>query len=307
MRSICCHVGRGLTIITAACCAYIVLLYQLAADILAATLLRDPGARSAFLRGGHFGSILKLLCTEDPRIQLSAVAVLAKMADTCTPSAHQSASKITMASQDPQLLLQVHSKIQDLLLQVVQQSVTSTSSTDAVIHRKADIPACPKAQQGLALQQSDFGGTAGTCMMFEYGSLAWWAASVASAQYLQPAEVYEQLAIAGQLSSMFIQLPQPSSVVICCCAGVLNTLAAKCSVAEAAALAAADCTFDEPKMAQQLQPTMAALKGLLLHGSEADLEVKVCCCNCCTHISYCCPSSLLDEKCACYAVLLMSL
>jgi hypothetical protein len=82
----CGHIGHGLTIIIVECCARTVLLCQLAADILAATLLRDKGARSAFLIGGHFSSLLKLLCTENQRVQLSAVAVFARNQHTISTS-----------------------------------------------------------------------------------------------------------------------------------------------------------------------------------------------------------------------------
>jgi len=264
----CGHIGHGLIIIIVECCALTVLLCQLAADILAATLLRDKGARSAFLIGGHFSSLLKLLCTENQRVQLSAVAVFAKMAETSTPSAHLSPSTMTMSSQDPQLLLQVRSKLQDLLLQVLRQSANGTASRDATAHHAAGVSAGSRAQQTPVLQPSDCESDASSCMMLEYGALALWAVTAVSAHFLKPVEVFEQLASAGQLTSMLMQLPQPSSAALCSCAGMLNALVAKCSVT--------DCASDAPSLAQQLQPTLAALRALLLYKREADLEVRAC-------------------------------
>jgi hypothetical protein len=258
---------------------------QLAAEVLAAVLLRDAEARALFMQGGNCRLLLLLLRAPDVRVQLCSVAVVARMAST--PGMHEKCSQL--AQQEPQLLRQVHSSITDLLeaqllqhMQPEQRFVDDDSSRGRV-----NSSSCSETGRHQPHAQ-DTGQAADNEvqeMLLEYTCLALWVVTAAVAPLFTKDEVLQQLASAGQLAHACFQLHGPAGTqptVVCCLSGVLCVLAATTAVPEAAAeLPVADGTgpgggSEAVALVQALQPAMLAVLQLQVATPEVSETVKLC-------------------------------
>jgi hypothetical protein len=253
---------------------------QLAAEVLAAVLLRDAEARALFMQGGNCRLLLSLLRAPDIRVQLCGVAAVARMAST--PGLHERCSQL--AQQEPQLLRQAHSSITALLeaqllqhMQPEQRIVDDDSSGRGGVINSSCIET--GSQQPQAQDTGQAGDNELQEMLLEYTCLALWVVTAAVAPFFTKDEVLQQLASAGQLAHACLQLHGPAGTqptVVCCLSGVLCVLAATTAVPEAAAeLPVGDGiepggSSEAAAVVQALQPAMLAV--LQLEGSIPEVS-----------------------------------
>jgi hypothetical protein len=261
---------------------------QLAAEVLAAVLLRDASARALFLQSGNCRLLLQLLRAPDVRVQLCGAAAVARMASM--PGNQQSCSQL--AQQEPQLLRQMHSSVVQLLQQHLLQHSHQLghSQTQAAGgcgncgSQGADVISSCNSEENcqLSLEQLQQAEDSELQeMLLEYTCMALWVATAAVAPLFTKDEVLQQLADAGQLAYACLQLQGPIGLrpsVVCCLAGVLCVLAATKAVPEAAAeLALGDANGPGGSSAaaaaglvQTLQPFMLAV--LQLEGTTDEVS-----------------------------------
>jgi hypothetical protein len=269
---------------------------QLAAEVLAAVLLRDATARALFMQSGNCRLLLPLLRAPDVRAQLCGVAAVARMSSTL--DTHEKCSQL--AQQEPQLLRQIHSSIVNLLRSTLLQQHHPNHCTAAT-------------QSGGASSSGDGAGVSSSCtiddscqpladelhqavdselqdMLLEYSCLALWVATAAVAPLFTKDEVLQQIADAGQLAHACLQLHGPGSTppsVVCCLAGVLCVLAATKAVPEAAAElpvengSAAEGSSEAAALVQALQPFLLAV--LQLDGVKDEVR-QMCNAGACKHV-----------------------
>ncbi|KAF6257453.1 hypothetical protein COO60DRAFT_1228395 [Scenedesmus sp. NREL 46B-D3] len=270
---------------------------QLAAEVLAAVLLRDAEARVTFMQGGNCRLLLSLLKAPDVGVQLCGVAAAACMAST--PGRYGKCSQL--AQQEPQLLRQLHSSILTLLetqlLQRVQPEQHTTaaagsyaggmddiesSSRGNIVRSSCSVSGSCQLATGHAEQAVKAADSELQEMLLEYSCLALWVATAAVAPLLTKDEVLQQLASAGQLAHACMQLHDPTDTirptVVCCMSGVLCVLAATNALPEAAAESAIDGVAQGGEsvaaaLVQALQPAMLAVLQLEASAREV-LQAK---------------------------------
>lgn len=193
---------------------------QLAAEVLATVLLRDPAARTAFFEGGSCRLLLSLISAEDPYVQLCGAAVVASMAN----GARHIDCWDSLSHTEPQLLWDLHADLQRLIQQAMQRQEHHFQQRSDLQAQSADI-------DGISCQELDE-------MLMDYGCLALWAVTAALAPVVSKQQVFNHLAAAAQLAQDCLQLRgavHTSHTVVVCMTAVICTIAATPAAADAAA------------------------------------------------------------------------
>lgn len=229
---------------------------QLAAEVLAAVLLRDSAARAACLESGSYRLLLSLTGSPDAAVQLCGAAAVASMAATV----HPSGGSTGLMLREPQLLWDMYASLQHVLQQAVHRQQQRQQQAGA-----AAVAAGSDEQHSRELDD----------MLIDYGSLALWVVASALSPLFSSVEVLQQLAAAGQLAWDCIQwrgATSTSHAVAVCMSGVLCIIVSTQAAAQAAA--DADASVAPADIVHALQPAVSAV--LLLEASGP--EVSKCTC-----------------------------
>ncbi|KAF8068425.1 UTR3 [Scenedesmus sp. PABB004] len=235
---------------------------QLAAEVLAAVLLRDADGRAAFLAAGRCRLLLPLLAAADPRTQLCGAAVLTRMAGARRGSGSDGGWASTergsgelMAQQEPQLLRELHAS----LMRLLGAALLGGERPAGAGEQPALPAAAAQAEQAAAAAGAEAAGASALRgMLLDYGSLALWTITSALAPHLSEREVLAHLSELGRLASACLEGADGTRAMLAeCAAGAL------CSVAATGAAAAAVAVLG-PDGASELVDSLRPLLGALL-------------------------------------------